>query len=80
MYGILFCYIGVSSTIMVFLLRTPLGTEYFWFWGMGSCMSIVAFIMLMTMFNQTKFSERRKLRMLAKKRVTADSVLDEPQE
>lgn len=50
-YGIVFCYIGVASTMMIGLLRTPLGTDYIWFWGFGSCMSIVAFILLMTLFD-----------------------------
>jgi hypothetical protein len=75
--GILFSYIGVSSTAMLFLLRTPLGTEYIWFWGIGSCMSVFSFIILMTVFNQTKFSERRRFQRL-KMAEQNDSVLQNP--
>lgn len=63
-YGFVFCYIGISSSIMLGLLHSALGHDYFWFWGLGSCMSLVAMGILFTLFDQTSFAERRNYKKL----------------
>ena len=40
---------------MIFVLYSPLGHEYIWFWILGGCMSIIALVILLTLFKQDKF-------------------------
>ena len=60
MYGGFFCFTAIDSFIDIGLLSTNFATEYFWFYGFGSACSLVALIILLTMFNQEKFADRKK--------------------
>ena len=55
MYGFAFAYVGVCAFLMVFLLMSPLGHEYIYFWIVGGCCSFVSLMMLIFLFNQDKF-------------------------
>lgn len=55
MYGYCFSYLGLCSFIMIFLLMTPLGVDYIWFWLMAGGMSVCALGLLLTVFSQDKF-------------------------
>lgn len=60
LYGLLFSYLGVCSIVMLLLLKSPLDEMYIWFWFLGGCMSIVALLILVTVFKQDKFERKER--------------------
>ena len=59
LYGILFSYVSLMSILLVFLQSAILTTEassYYLFFQINALCSIIALVMNLTMFSETKFS------------------------
>lgn len=59
LYGYLFSFNATASLIFLAMSRSPLGTMYYWMYGIGSTCSILAGVLLFTKFDPTPFKERR---------------------